>query len=188
MMPTLYDLIVAGNYSSATEAYQAILEPTIEVRDDQLYTWAGIALIVDAAGAEELRFALEASGMGWVVHQLGGSGIQLSNPLTQRALLTFAQNGVPGCDLLAETGIKFIPPWKHAGLESPPSLEDVTKLYVIADTRKTMTSALQLVQSKSTALNAWLDALDTGSMTAAQVQTYCDSLLSSEDGNPEESI
>lgn len=98
-----------------TELTDYLNAPTIDVVDDQLYTWAGIALLVGPVNAEVLRVALEQNGLGWVVHQLGGSGIQLSNPLTQQLLLSFHQNGVPGCLELAQVGLRKVSVWNKFG-------------------------------------------------------------------------
>jgi hypothetical protein len=84
--------------------------PSVVVTDDQLYTWAGVALIAGPVGAESLRLALDANGMGWVVHQLGGSGIQLSNEQVQQVLLGFAQAGIPGMAELAAIGKSLVSP------------------------------------------------------------------------------
>ena len=115
----LIDLIKAvPNYQTktASEITTILNDATIVVLDNQMYTWAGIALLAGPVGAEGLRLALEGNGMGWVVHQLGGSGIQLSNDLVQQVLLGFAQAGVPGCALLASTGKSFVSPATQAGL------------------------------------------------------------------------
>jgi hypothetical protein len=125
---SLQSLIQNGNYDSAQAAFDAITTPSIERRDDQLYTWAGVALIAGPVGAETLRIALQENGMGWVVHQLGGRGIQLSNELVQQALLGFAEAGLPGCAELAATGISSITPWQSAGI-AEPTLEQVTEAF-----------------------------------------------------------
>jgi hypothetical protein len=124
-MSSLQNLIADGNYASAQAAYDAIITPSVEVRDDELYTWAGVALIAGPVGAETLRIALQENGMGWVVHQLGGRGIQLSNELVQQALLGFAQAGLPGCAELAATGLSLITPYQQAGI-AEPTLQQVT--------------------------------------------------------------
>lgn len=123
---SLQSLIRDGNYANAQEAFDAITAASVTVTDDQLYTWAGVALLVGPVGAESLRVALEANGMGWVVHQLGGSGIQLSNELVQQALAGFAQANVPGADVLAAQGVSQKTPWQVDGIESAPTLQQVT--------------------------------------------------------------
>lgn len=122
---TLEQLIQSGNYPSAAAAYQALITPSVEVRDDQLYTWAGVAQIVGPEAAEALRLALEANGLGWAVHQLGGSGLQLSNDLVQQALLGFAQAGIPGMAELAAVGKSLKAPWQAAGLPGAPTEAEV---------------------------------------------------------------
>ena len=68
-------------------------DSTIEIRDDQQYTWAGVALLAGPAAAETLRIALEGNGMGWAVHQFGGSGLSLTDPQVRGAITQFIQLG-----------------------------------------------------------------------------------------------
>jgi hypothetical protein len=126
---SLQNLIREGNYATAQEAFNAITTSSVTVTDDQLYTWAGVALLVGPVGAESLRVALESNGMGWVVHQLGGSGIQLSNELVQQALLGFSQARVPGCSVLAAQGISQKAPWQVDGIATEPTLQQVTEAF-----------------------------------------------------------
>ena len=126
---SLQSLIREGNYANAQEAFDAITAPSVTVTDDQLYTWAGVALLVGPVGAESLRVALEQNGMDWVVHQLGGSGIQLSNELVQQALLGFSQAGVSGCSILAAQGVSQKAPWQVDGIATEPTLQQVTDAF-----------------------------------------------------------
>ena len=118
---------------SDQQALDKLLEESVQVRDDQLYTWAGVALIVGPQNAEALRLALESNGMGWAVHQLGGSGLQLSNELVQQALLGFAQTGVPGCAELAAKGVTLVAPWQSMGLSQEPTLQEVQEAFDLAN-------------------------------------------------------
>lgn len=127
---SLVDLVRAGNYANAQAAFDAITTPSVEIRDDVNYTWAGVALVVGPEAAEMLRLALNDNGMGWVVHQLGGLGIQLSNPLVQQALTGFAAAGLPGCAELKAKGISLITPWQSAGLNEP-TLENVEASFAV---------------------------------------------------------
>lgn len=126
---SLQSLIREGDYATAQEAFDAITTPSETVTDDQLYTWAGVALLVGPVGAESLRVSLEQNGMGWVVHQLGGSGIQLSNELVQEALLGFAQASVPGCSVLAAQGVSQKAPWQVDGIATEPTLQQITDAF-----------------------------------------------------------
>ncbi len=177
---SLQSLIQQGNYESAQAAYDAITTASVERRDDQLYTWAGVAQIAEAQ-TEAIKLALEANGMSWAVHQFGGSGLQLSHPKIQEALLALSQV-IPVCADLAAQGISMITPWESEGI-AEPTLEDVQKAWTIDKTRRDMAAILQPIQSKSTAVNAWLDSLNTSEMTVEQVQAYCEALLASTDGN-----
>ena len=126
---SLQSLIREGNYATAQEAFDAITAQSVTVTDDQLYTWAGVALLVGPVGAESLRVALEANGMGWVVHQLGGSGIQLSNELVQQALAGFAQANVPGAAILASQGVSQKAPWQVDDIATEPTLQQVADAF-----------------------------------------------------------
>ena len=69
------------------------------------------------------------------------------------------------------------PRWQSEGYEIEPTLERVTKELIVSDTRTS-------VNSKATAINAWLDVYVIADKSVAEVQAYADSLLASEDGNP----
>lgn len=146
---SLIDLIkTVDDWQNKTAAQIATVlnTPSIQVSDPQLYTWAGVALIVGPEGAEAFKTALEANGMSWAVHQLGGTGLQLSNPLTQAALAAFAAAGVPGAQLLKDTGIYSISPWRNAG-----NAGSVTELAV----RKEL-----LIEAARNTFNAQKDAFE----------------------------
>lgn len=75
--------------------------------------------------------------------------------------------------------------WQQLGGSGDiPSVDTIEKALAIAQCRDDMAAMLQPIQAKSTALNAWLDSLNTNEMTVEQVQAYCEALLASEDGNP----
>lgn len=187
---SLESLIQSGGYQSATEAYTAIMTPSVEVRDTQLYTWAGVADIIGPEAAEGLRVAFDSNGLGWVSLQLGGLGLPLSDVRVQQALLGFAQAGVPGCSALATKGVSMKAPWEVANLSGAPTQDQVAKAWIVWNTRQQMAedliSVVNPIRAKSTALNAWLDSLDVSAKTVAEVQAYCDQLLASPDGNPVE--
>lgn len=141
---------------TAAEIVTELNAATIEYVDPQLYTWAGVVLIAGPVGAESLRIALEQNGMGWAVHQLGGSGLQLSNDLVQQALLGFAQANVSGAALLASTGKRMISKATQAGL--PP----VTEAEVSASLSELQLQAdkAALMAAGSARWNAFVDAVE----------------------------
>jgi hypothetical protein len=66
--------------------------------------------------------------------------------------------------------------WQIEGYESKPTLDSVTKQLLID-------AARTAVNSRTTAINAWLDAIDM-SLSIEEIESYIADLLSSEDGNP----
>ena len=75
--------------------------------------------------------------------------------------------------------------WEQlGGSGAVPSVDAIAKALIVSECRDDMAAVLQPIQAKSTALNAWLDSLDTSAKTVAEVQAYCDALLASTDGNP----
>jgi len=139
---------------STQEIANLLNAKTVEKIDDQLYTWAGVALIAGAGQAEGFRVALEQNYLGWAVHQLGGSGIQLSNPLVQQVLLDFARAGLPGAEALALTGRKFVSPMEDAGLEE--ATVDMVEDGLLQIQKKNLEDvAINRLQAYREALSAW---------------------------------
>jgi len=151
---TLAELIVrkGWNGKAASEVMSLANAESVEVVDDQMYTWAGVAEIVGPVGAEALRLALDANGVGWAVHQLGGSGVQLSHPLVQSMLLGFAQANVPGCAELAAVGIHNESPWKNAGGESDVTLQESEDAVLSVNTSDRITNASALARERMLAM------------------------------------
>lgn len=146
-----------GSDKIAAELVALLNAQTVEVVDEQLYTWAGIALIAGPDGAENFRIALEANGMGWAVHQLGGSGLQLSHPLTQQALTAFAAANVPGSALLKAAGIHYVSPYVSDG-----GIGLVTEQQVQAELNVILLQAQkqQLLESGAEVWNSFVNAVD----------------------------
>lgn len=141
---------------TAAEIAAELNAANIEYVDPQLYTWAGVALIAGPVGAESLRIALEQNGMGWAVHQLGGSGLQLSNDLVQQALLGFAQAGVAGASLLASTGKRMISKATQAGL--PPVTE--SEVSEVLSAMRLQADKAAMMAAGSARWNAFVDAVE----------------------------
>jgi hypothetical protein len=66
--------------------------------------------------------------------------------------------------------------WQLEGYESKPTLDSVTKQLLID-------AARTAVNSRTTRINAWLDAIDM-SLSMDDIESYIADLLSSDDGNP----
>lgn len=179
---SLESLIQSGGYQSAQEAYTAIVTPSVEVKDAQLYTWAGVADIIGPEAAEGLRIKFDTSGFGWVSLQLGGLGISLSDSRVQQVLLGFAQIGVAGCATLAAKGISLKAPWEVANLPGAPTQQEVQtawqavqlanaareRLRIIQETRQKWDQVSQQVRVQ----------IESGIITANQVTTAVQQLWS----------
>jgi hypothetical protein len=139
---------------TAEQVFSALTTPVIEIRDDQQYTWAGVAILAGPEAAEGLRMALEQNGMGWAVHQLGGSGLQLSHPLTQQVLTAF-EKAIPALTILKNKGIHYI------------SLGERYELSFVLDDVEASLDAIKFEESKQVLMrdaanryNAFIDAID----------------------------
>lgn len=102
-MVSLVKLISSLQYRTNTpeQIFSELNAKNILYEDHTPWTWAGVANVVGNTGAESLRLALENNGMGWAVHQLGGSGLDLSLPDVQYALYALETLGVEGMQEVA---------------------------------------------------------------------------------------
>ena len=125
---SLEQLIQTGNYASAQEAFTAITAASVEVRDNQLWTWAGIAQLAGDETADALEQYLVSVGRTWVISQLGGRGLPLSDAKIQELLLGLAPT-IPGCAILAAQGLSLKSPWQVAGLNQAPTLQEIETLW-----------------------------------------------------------
>jgi hypothetical protein len=131
-MSTLISLIESiDDWQSKTDQqlHDALHAETIQYQDHELWTWAGVAETGGNACAEGLRIALEANNMGWAVHQLGGSGLDLSLAPIQAALSALWGNGagVPDLDLVALAVKRMISPLEDAGITATLSQVSLAK-------------------------------------------------------------
>jgi hypothetical protein len=79
-------------------------------------------------------------------------------------------------DAVKALGGVWRPRWQVEGLQSEPTLESIEKQLLIDATRTA-------VNSRTTAINGWLDTIDT-SQSVEVIEAYIADLLSSDDGNP----
>lgn len=117
------------------------------------------------------------------------------NPLMESAFIAFSTTGLqlhtPERQAMIEAIGAGLPPEavaavKSLGVRFVPvvitTADDCRKAWTVFETRRTVNA----LAAKSTAVNAWCDALDLTTKTPEEVQAYCDSLLASSDGNPAE--
>lgn len=143
---------------TASQLVVLLNDPTVVQIDRDLYTWAGVALVVGSQGADILRLALENNGVTWAVYQLGGRGLQLSHPATQEMLNQFAEAGVPGASTLALVGIHYVSPTQYAGLPvaTLSDVEAAVDLLNLQATKQNMEdAALDRFQAFRESLSSW---------------------------------
>ena len=80
-------------------------------------------------------------------------------------------------DAVKSLGGSWFVRWQIEGYPSEPTLDLLVNRKIVELTRST-------INAKATAINAWLDRIDFNGYSELELQTYCDSLLASEDGNP----
>lgn len=123
----LIDLINSGNYASPQEALIALTTASIEIKDRQLWTWAGIESLTDEETADNLEKFLVENGKTRWISQLGGTGLLLSDPKVQAMLISLIPL-IPGCSKLAEQGISYKTPLQAANL-AVPTIEEVEEAF-----------------------------------------------------------
>jgi hypothetical protein len=155
----LYEVIASlpgWETKTASELVGLLNSPTVEVRDDQLYTWAGVADNIDSPHTENLKRLMETSDLSWATIQLGGKGLPLSHPGVQAFLTQFVAAGVPGASTLKAIGIHRESPAQHAGLPVA-TLSDVESA---VDWLTLQTTKQQMRQDGASRYNAYVNAID----------------------------
>lgn len=80
-------------------------------------------------------------------------------------------------DAIKALGVSRQARWQQEGYETEPKLELVTKQLIVSE-------GISRVSARHTASKAWLDSFEVANKTAEQVQSFVDSIVNSEDGNP----
>ncbi len=73
--------------------------------DRQMWTLLGIAQIVGDANVEPLISFLQSIGLGWIVHQAGGSGLPIGDAEFNAKLLAIQH---PSCQAIAAVGRRMV--------------------------------------------------------------------------------
>jgi hypothetical protein len=155
MLNELIQQIPDWQTKSSQQILDVLTTPSIEFVDSSQWTWAGVAAIAGNTGAEGLRIALEQGGMGWAVHQLGGSGLVLSLQPIQDALRMLAANGVPGMGQIADATKRLISIAEQNGLSV--SLGDVDAALVALQLE---TKRSELIANGANRWNAFCASVD----------------------------
>ena len=170
----------AGNWSAVAATLNA---QTVEVRNPKSWTFADLIGLVGAEGATLVGGTIQAAGANnpifasaWIA--LSVTGLQLHTDERQQMIDGLAIAGNWPSELTAAVKAAGLSYTSLAG--DAVTADDCRKAWVVSETRRTVS----LLSAKATAVNAWCDALDLATKTPEEVQSYCDSLLASSDGNP----
>ena len=107
------------NWESLTEAeiLTAAKDPSHLLVDRQMWTLLGIAQIIGDANVEPLISFLQSIGLGWVVHQAGGSGLPIGDAEFNAKLLAIPH---PSCQAIAAVGRRMV---SLCGLNKLPEVD-----------------------------------------------------------------
>lgn len=170
----------AGEWSAVAATLNA---PTVEVRNPKSWTMADLITLLGAESAAVVGGTIQAAGAtnpifagAWLA--LNITGLQLHTDERQAMISGLADAAGWPAELKAAALAAGLTYASLAG--STVTADGCRKAWTVAETRRTVNQ----LAAKSTAVNAWLDALDLGTKSPEEVQAYCDSLLASSDGNP----
>jgi len=102
---------------SQAEILAAAKDPSHLLVDRQMWTLLGIAQIVGDANVEPLISFLQSIGLGWVVHQAGGSGLPIGDAEFNAKLLAIPH---PSCQAIAAVGRRMV---SLCGLNKLPEVD-----------------------------------------------------------------
>lgn len=160
--------------------------PTVTQRRATLVSMAETLTAIGAA-SDATILAFEASPTGrHGLAKLAAEGLDYGHPITQALLAGMVSAGAITqqiADTLTALSVQIISPAAAAGVD-PPTAEDCEKAWIVSQCESTIKAIADPIAAKRTAINAWLDALDTSAMTPSEVAAYCADLLNSPDGNP----
>ena len=136
-MTTLAQLIAPYLDKTDAEIVSLLNADTVTVRDSQLWTSAGLALIFGPEAVGQIDEVLKATpGYDWVRLLLAGKGIDFSSDVTQASLESL--RGILGgqVDSLKAIGVRQITPYQEAGFEGNVSIEAVAASHAELLTRR----------------------------------------------------
>ena len=180
-----------AKYSTAQEAYAALLADGPPVINNTQWTLGLMQRVLGMDLARKVAAALKTLDSDPFVYSIhlaiSTIGVELHTDDRQDFIDQIGVAGGLTADEVAQVkalGKAIKPAWEIEGLAQAPTQDEVDKAFAVHKCRTDMAAILHPVQAKSTAVNAWLDALDTSTKTVAEVEAYCASLLASSDGNP----
>lgn len=153
-------------------ATAAVNAATIERRDSEFWTWAGLASEFGAAKIGAWHTAIKAAGGEWIVALLAGRGIRLDDSETRANLTSLQLAGVlseEDVTAVLALGISMQSPWQAEGCEGEATLEAVT---TALDSIAAADRRLRLKNWLWTSIDAVAMQVETDQLTTeAEIQT-----------------
>lgn len=171
----LSTLAAAADWAGIVAAWPSIRLPDVRVSGRQTaegliaagHDWIAITTAVSATvPGQDLKTIMQSEG-----------GINWADTLTVGVLATLKNDVITQgvIDTLVSLSQRFA---------VVPTESEVEAEWLLSRKLAITNATRTQINSKSTAINAWLDAVDLDAYTEVELQTYADSLLASEDGNP----
>lgn len=142
------------NWESLTEAeiLAAAKDPSHLLIDRQMWTLLGIAKIIGDANVEPLISFLQSIGLGWIVHQAGGSGLPIGDAEFNSKLLAIPH---PSCQAIAAVGRRMV---SLCGLHN--LTEDDDQIVAAWQSLRLEKTKVEKRKSGSSRWNAYAKAID----------------------------
>jgi hypothetical protein len=199
-MIELIQAIEGWQSKTASEIADLLNTKSVPKTDDRLYTYAGVIDRLTQGPGLTFRATMRDLGakgnpaglpvelfepINFAHDRLTTEGLDLSRQDIQSMLddLAVLPQLAPFVEPIKLIGRWSVSPMENAVLE-PATVDQVETALETIQKAKLVSDARSLVNAKATAVNAWLDVLDTSEMTVSQVHDYVQVLLASEDGNP----
>jgi hypothetical protein len=154
------------NWESLTEAeiLAAAKDPSHLLVDRQMWTLLGIAQIIGDANVEPLISFLQSIGLGWVVHQAGGSGLPIGDAEFNAKLLAISH---PSCQAIAAVGRRMV---SLCGLNKLPEVDaQIVAAWQAMKKERRQNELRKMSSSKHNANIAAIDAWDGNPDTEPQI-------------------
>ena len=158
-MTTLTQLIAPHLDKTDEEIVDLLNATSVTVRDSELWTSAGLALLFGPEAVGQIDEVLKATpGYDWVRLLLAGKGIDFSSDVTQASLESL--RGILGSqvDALKSVGVRQISPYQEAGFDGDVTLEQVADVHADLITRRDAGAYWSRVLAT---VNPMIDAGDT---------------------------
>ena len=137
---------------SESEVVDAAKDPVHLLIDSQRWSLLGIAQIIGDENVGPLLAFLESIGLGWIVHQAGGSGLPIGDTAFNAKLLAIPH---PSCQAIAQAGRRMVSLCTYFGLpETDANIVSALRAMKVEKARS------EKRKSASTRYNSYVQAIE----------------------------